>query len=564
MAAPRPVLALGVAGSLLGFAGFAPAQQTTRLSVDSSGAEANGPSGGATCSSDGQITAFESWATDLVPGDTNTCSDVFVRDRASGSTERVSVDSTGAEGLGDSHRPALSADGNVVAFFSWAANLVAGDTNGWADVFVRERSHGITELVSVDSSGGQANDGSYDPVLSADGQIVAFTSSATNLVASDTNARADVFVHNRTTGITERVSVDSAGTEADGSSSMPALSADGRYVAFRSDATNLVPGDTNALPDAFLHDRVTGATERVSVDSSGGQADGGNYAPGISADGNVVAWLSDATTLVQNDGNGCFDVFVHDRSLGITERASVDSAGNEGDGNCGDPFGGPPALSSDGRFVAFTSAATNLVAGDTNLAYDVFLHDRGSGVTEWLSVDSTGVEGNRDSFLGPQGAMAPDGRAVTFTSLATNLVAGDANGATDVFIRDREFAAWTNYGSGLPGTRGVPAIVPDRTPALGATVTVAVDNSLGLPTSGLLFLGFQRAQIPTHFGADLLVAPALVLPITFSYGSDTFSGAIPDDPALFGIAIDLQVVEADSGALKGVSFTPGLELLVGY
>jgi hypothetical protein len=544
-----------VAGSV------ARAQQTTRVSVDGSGGEANGLSASSWTSADGQVFAFGSRATNLVAGDTNAVSDIFVHDRANGTTTRVSVDSAGAESNGLSDQPALSANGTVVAFTSYATNLVAGDTNGFSDVFVHDLTTGATERANLDSSGSEANYNSYDGVLSSDGRFVAFTSNAWNLVASDTNQWADTFVRDRATGITERVSVDSAGAEADGPSFTPSISADGRYVAFQSYATNLVAGDTNSVSDIFVHDRTTGVTERVSIDSAGVQANNWNNSPAISADGNVVAWVSKATNLVAGDRNHHYDIFVHDRTTGITDRASVDSAGNEGDGDSGRNLSHAPALSTDGRWVAFESYATNLVPGDTNGVIDVFVHDRASGATERVSVDSSGGEGDSDSSFD---SMAPDALSVSFTSRATNLVTGDTNATYDVFVHDPLRATWSNYGAGLAGTRGVPAITPDQDPVLGATITVSVDNSRGAPTSGLLFLGFQRAQIPTHFGGDLLLVPVLILPITFAYGADAFPGTLPSDPAFAGFAVDLQVVQGDPGAPKGVSFTPGLELVLGF
>lgn len=564
MKPPRSVLASVVVGTFLATVRFAPAQQTERVSVDSSGAQANQYSYGwnSAISADGRLVAFVSAASNLVSGDTNGREDVFVRDRQTGTTSRVSVDSSGAEGDFGAGESVISADGRVVAFYSSATNLVAGDTNGCLDIFVHDLATGVTERVSVDSSGGQANYNSFHAALSSDGQIVAFTSFANNLVPGDTNGQSDVFVHDRSTGITERVSVDSSGNQGDGGSYSPSLSADGRTVAFESTATNLVAGDTNKLVDVFVHDRSTGITERVSVDSSGAQGNDSSNSPSISSDGNVVAFSSRARTLVAGDTNSSYDVFVHDRTTGITERVSVDSAGGEGDGDSGS-LDGPwcPAISQDGSIVAFSSVATNLVAGDTNHRYDVFVRDRRQGMTTRVSIDGSGAEANGDSILG---GMTPDGISFAFASAATNLVAGDTDGFYDVFVHDRVRATGSNYGTGLAGTYGVPALTSSGTPLLGATITVTAGNSLAQPTSGLLFLGFQRAQIPTHFGADLLVVPAIVLPITFSYGANAFSGAIPNDPTLAGITIDLQVVEADPGALKGVSFSAGLELLLGF
>src|SRR6266567_3491186 len=259
------LLLLTLGGRLAG------AQTTVRVSVASDGTEGNDVSMGSALSADGRFVAFDSAATDLVAGDTNRVSDVFVHDRQTGTTERVSVASDGAQGNGSSgllsfaFPPALSADGRFVAFVSFATNLVASDTNGATDVFVHDRQTGITERVSVASDGTEGNAASAGAALSADGRFVAFHSTATNLVAGDTNGKTDVFIHDRQTGITERVSVASGGTEGNGFSAEPALSADGRFVAFHNTATNLVAGDTNGKTDVFVHDRQTGTTERVSV-----------------------------------------------------------------------------------------------------------------------------------------------------------------------------------------------------------------------------------------------------------------------------------------------------------
>jgi Tol biopolymer transport system component len=196
------------------------------------------------------VIVFQSNATNLVAGDTNGVQDVFVHDLKTGTTARVSVDSVGMQGNGPSGFPALSAKGRVVAFESFADNLVAGDTNGALDVFVHNLKTGITKRVSVDSAGRQSNLDSIEPVLSANGQVVAFL-----VVSRQLGAIADIFVHDLTTGATEQVSTDSAGTPGNDSSFGPLLSADGRVVAFESAATNLVVGDTNGVRDIFVHDR---------------------------------------------------------------------------------------------------------------------------------------------------------------------------------------------------------------------------------------------------------------------------------------------------------------------
>jgi Tol biopolymer transport system component len=339
------------------------------VSVASDGTQGNSHSGSPSISADGRYVAFASYASNLVPGDTNGVMDVFVHDRLTGQTTRVSVASDGTQGNGESRYPSISADGRYVAFMSYASNLVPGDTNGKADVFVHDRLTGQTTRVSVASDGTQGNGDSWGwPSISADGRYVAFESSASNLVPGDTNGRADIFVHDRLTGQTTRVSVASDGTQGNNSSVWPSISADGRYVAFMSYASNLVPGDTNGALDIFVHDRLTGQTTRVSVASDGTQGNGYSWDSSISADGRYVAFESWASNLVPGDTNGKQDIFVHDRLTGQTTRVSVASDGTEGNNNSG-----WPSISADGRYVAFHSDASNLVPGDTNGRADVFV-----------------------------------------------------------------------------------------------------------------------------------------------------------------------------------------------
>ena len=380
-------------------------------------------------SADGRFVAFASDATNLAAGDTNANTDIFVRDRLLGTTERVSVDSADAPGNDNSFAAAVSVDGRFVAFESFATNLAAGDTNARKDIFVRDRLLGTTERASVDSAGAQGNSHSFRPAISADGRFVAFDSFATNLVVGDTNAMTDVFVRDRLLRTTERASVDSVGAQGNDDSRTPAISADGRFVAFESYATNLAPGDTNAGRDIFVRDRLLGTTERVSVDSAGAQGNSSSIAVAVSADGRFVAFQSNATNLAAGDTNGFSDVFVRDRLLGTTERASVDSEGPQGNDHS---FGA--AISADGRFVAFESFATNLAPGDTNARTDIFVRDRLLGTTERASVGSTGAQGNG---ISSNPAVSADGRFVAFESDATNLALGDTNGFPDVFLAHR-------------------------------------------------------------------------------------------------------------------------------
>ena len=249
---------------------------------------------------------------------------------------RVSVDGNGNQGNAQSglglafeqRTVAISADGNVIAFASAASNLVAGDGNGSIDIFVVDRVAGTIERVSVDSTGIEADADCVALAISADGNVVAFWSRTTNLVANDTNGAEDTFLHDRSTGITERVSVNTAGVEGDLGSYRASLSSDGMLVAFESNATNLAVVDTNKSTDIFLRDRAAGTTRRVSLTSSGTPpGPGGCFDPSISSDGSRVAFSARATDLVPGDTNGHYDVFVRDRVAATIVCVSVDSSG---------------------------------------------------------------------------------------------------------------------------------------------------------------------------------------------------------------------------------------------
>jgi Tol biopolymer transport system component len=402
---------------------------TTRVPVDRSGQQANGLSCCPSMSADGRFVAFVSEASNLVAGDTNGIGDVFVRDRVAQVTERISVGPGGQQANGNSHSPAISANGRFVAFLSGASNLVAGDTNGIGDVFVRDRVAQVTRRISVGPGGQQANRGSQDTAISADGRFVAFISFASNLVAGDTNGIGDVFVRDRVAQVTERISVGPGGQQANRGSLDTAISAHGRFVAFRSSASNLVAGDTNGHADVFVRDRVAQLTQRVSVGAGGHQANSGSFVPAISANGRFVTFYSSASNLVAGDTNGTFDVFVRDRRAQVTQRVSVGPGGQQANNESFEP-----AISADGRFVAFWSGASNLVAGDTNLDADVFVRDRAAQVTRRVSVGPGGQQANGGSF---DTVISADGRFVAFVSYASNLVAGDTNDTSDVFVRDR-------------------------------------------------------------------------------------------------------------------------------
>jgi Tol biopolymer transport system component len=419
---------------------------TERVSISGAGAQGDRDSFAVGLSADARFVLVNSLATNLVPGDTNDRWDVFVFDRSTAAMQRVSVTSSGAEAkpssdpFGGSIAGGISGNGRLVVFRSDAANLAAHDTNRVADVFVYDRAAHRVTRVSVSNKGRQANGPSGDPAISANGRYVAFWSTAANLVRGDTNGLSDVFVRDLRTHRTVRVSVTSRGRQAGCNaggceSTEPALSANGRYVAFESSATNLVAGDTNRLADVFVRDLRTGRTQRVSISSSGRQAGGdrtnnGSNAPMISADGRYVVFHSYASNLVRGDTNRVPDIFLRDRKTRKTARISVSSSGLQAD----QESLGSAAVSADGRYVAFTSLATNLVAGDANDITDVFVRDLRAGTTTLVSLGAAGNQGDDASSAG--GAVfSADDRYLAFSSWAGNLVAGDTNDKPDAFVR---------------------------------------------------------------------------------------------------------------------------------
>jgi Tol biopolymer transport system component len=427
------------------------------ISVDSVGQQGNAESGAppayggeAELSGDGRFVVFNSTAGNLVPGDTNGKRDIFVHDRATGAVSLVSPGVAGVPADGDSPLGAISEDGNIIAYHSFATNLVNGDLNGNGDVFVLDRRTHLTTRVSVKTVTGEEgicdlppaggfDCTSYDPHLNYDGTLVVFGSTFSNLVSGDTNGQADIFVHDQSTKVTERVSVGPAGLESDGFSGNPGISADGRYVVFESKGTTLIGAgqDTNAFSDIFVHDRATGQTTRVSVGAGSVQGNDHSFTPSISRDGRIVAFWSLASNLVVNDTNGVADVFVVDWQAPspTMRRVSVDQTGMEGDGESRVPM-----LSRDGRFVVYESDASNLIGAgqDVNGQTDVFVVDTQPGVVNpvrRVSVDNDGVEAvGGSSFFA---AISADGRFVSYTSFATNLVSNDLNGVGDVFVTQR-------------------------------------------------------------------------------------------------------------------------------
>jgi hypothetical protein len=406
-----------------------------------------GTSGFPSIAGDGLTVAFESLANNLAtePDDSNNVSDIFVR-RIFSLPERISADGAGTQGTADANRPTISRDGRYVAFHTLYP-FDPADSNGVGDVYVKDRLTDAIERVSISNTGEEPNGRSTFASISGDGRYIAFASTATNLITEtiDNNGVTDIYLRDRIAQRTYLVSQnDSGAIGSGGDSRFPAISDSGRFVAFQSEASNLVPGDTNGAWDVFLRDTLLNTTIRISVKSDGSQASTGSPVPystrpSISTGGGLVVFHSWATDLVDAsspggaDTNGQPDVYLRDWMNGITERVSLTSTG-------GQATGGPSqfaSISSNGRFIAFHSSATNLVTGDGNGKRDVFVRDRQAGKTYRFSVSSSGVEANADSGYAKVAPNDVYGALVTFHSEATNLIAPgvDTNNVRDCYAR---------------------------------------------------------------------------------------------------------------------------------
>lgn len=411
-------------------AGVADSEARASTATSSSASASNAASFRPSLSRDGRFSAFASFASNLVAGDTNGTNDVFLRDRGTASTVRASVSSAGVQANSGSATSSISADGRYVAFDSWANNLVAGDTNGTIDVFLRDTSTSVTTRLSVSSSGYQADKGGRTPSISANGRYVVFESAATTLGAP-TASGSQIYVRDTALGSTTLASLSGGGALGNREAYNPAISDDGRYVSFDADATNLVPGDTNGASDVFVRDRSAGSTQRVSVTSSGQQAippwfGQGSVDPDISSDGRYVAFVSWANNLSADENVDEPDVYLRDRSTGSTRLMSVTSTGVQG---LDSSFA--PTISDDGRYAVFQSYASNLVNNDTNGRTDVFEKDAVSGRLNRLSYDDWRGQGNGWSEYP---VVSGDGTTTAFQSTASNLAVLDANTITDVLV----------------------------------------------------------------------------------------------------------------------------------
>jgi len=469
----RTRLLFVAAGLLVGFSlagcggggggGGGVAGDISRVSVGPGGVQGNGNSSGASLSNTGQFVAFSSTATNFVAGggDVNGRADVFVHDTASGQTTLISGAAAGAIGsAGDSTEPVISPDGNYVAFASAASNLLLtnNDTNGIIDVFLRnwQAATPVTKRVSVDNVPGDLSQvtGTVDSVSVLFGNAVAtdnvtghpfvvFYSNAAfpllgkALATFPNPTPSDVYARELDASLaglqTILVSSNSGGSPGNDSSQNPSISASGQYVVFDSLATDLVTGDSNGVQDVFIRDlrdpNPATRMRRVSLDNAGVQASQSSYFASVSATGRYVAFTSDAS-LAPNDLNAQPDVYLRNLDNNTTTLVSVATNGNSG--NLPSTGFYALAVSNDGRYVVFTSRASDLVTGDTNstVFHDVFVRDMVNRVTSRVNVTLGGTQANNETL---DVAISGNGGFIAFSSAASNLNTGDTNGFFDVF-----------------------------------------------------------------------------------------------------------------------------------
>jgi len=355
---------------------------------------------------------------------------IYVRDRLLETTTLISQNTRGEPSENNSTDAKISSSGRYVVFASKASNLVDNDVNGQYDVFLHDRQLGHTSIISTNSLGELGNDLSRRPAISFDEQFVVFESKASNLVANDNNGERDIFVHDLVKHETTRVSLGIFASEANAPSYHSSISGDGRYVAFLSYATNLVLGDINGYVDVFVRDRVSGTTTRESVRGYAVEANYSSGAPNISADGRYIVFTSSASNLVDNDANGEADVFLRDRLYQITNMVSTDLNGVQAAG--GSFFS---TFSSDGKYVAFNSKGENFAGGAGSTYLQIYLKDLLSGKLRLISKDQYGNPGNQTSL---RPTISADGRYVGFESVATNFSPTGTHQQTNCFIFSRQ------------------------------------------------------------------------------------------------------------------------------
>lgn len=510
-----------------------------RVSTDENGIQGDDTSLGGAFSDDGTKIVFASESRNLIESDTNGRRDIFVKDLVTGEVICASVSSAGIQSNNNSDIAVISPDGTKVAFQSGATNLAPGDQTDAIDIFLKDLVTGAVIQVNTDSNGVPAStsflNGNYAPVFSPDGTKVLFRSGATNLVSGDTNNIDDIFLKDLITGTTTRISTDSNGNQVNGRSEDAHFSPDGTKVIFTSYASNLVPGDTNGVPDVFVKDLVSWSVTRVSTDGSGNQLNAESSEAIFLQNGNI-AFKSLSSNAVANDTNGFYDIFVKNIQTGVVTRVSTDALGNQANAPSYDV-----SFSADGTKAVFLSGATNLVPGDTNGVDDVFLKDLTTGSIIRVNVDLGGIQANNYAFdLG----ISADGSKIIFSSLATNIVPGDTNAHSDVFIvtiAEPQLLYGTPDGDTLVGGNGTDTIFGEG----------GEDTLIGNGSSDTIIGGGGNDYIDGGTGNDLLAG---------GEGNDGIVGGSGDD-SIYGE--DGNDVLSGGDGVDSISGASGVDYIVG-
>ena len=516
--------------------GFAPGT-TTRVSVDSTGTPASATSAGQVISQDGRYVVFASAALNLTSLSVSH-QEVYRHDRVTGVTELVSVSRTAVATTGAAFAPSVSADGRFVVFQSFGSDLVANDTNGAMDVFVRDMTSGTTVAASTDASGafvaGGGSLGNFpgERAISDDGRYVVFTSTSAGLVTAANNNVAQVYVKDLSTGAVVRASVDGTGAAGNGASQHAVISGDGNVVAFESTSTNLSPLETSPLGQVYVRDLAAGTTTLGSVSESGAVADQAAAVPGLSRDGRYLVFET-ASKLTSSDNDFLYDVYLRDLTAGTTTLASPGTGA--GDSRA-------PSVSGDGGYVAFYSADSTLVSGDLNNANDVYLWSRSTGQLTLVSLNDAGQQGNAASTFP---SVSANGGSVLFSSTASNLVSSPLTSTQQLYVRDlasdsapvvapladaavdegvtftasgsfsdpdgsTSWTATVDWGDGA-GAQPL-AVAKDKTFALSKlltpgtyTVTVSVTDGEGLTGTGTFALAVANVAPSVNAGSDAQV-----------------------------------------------------------